>query len=78
MSGKQHKRELRRQKEAARAEARRQERQRTIATIIVIAVVIAIGGVLVFFSLKRPAPLSEMNSSLTEVPAMVPAVSVLH
>jgi peptidyl-prolyl cis-trans isomerase B (cyclophilin B) len=77
VSGKQHKRDLRRQRETARAEARRQERQRTIATIIVIAVVITIGGVLVFFSLNRPTPQAQEHQSPTEpaeVPAVVPAV----
>ncbi|MGH8898260.1 MAG: peptidylprolyl isomerase [Egibacteraceae bacterium] len=70
MSGKQHKRELRRQKVAARAAARRQERQRMIGTVLVIAVVIVIGGVLVFFSVDRPVPQAEP----TEAPAVVPAV----
>ncbi len=76
MSGKQHKRELKRQKEAARAAARRQERQRTITTVLVIAVVIAIGGVLVLFSLDRPTPRAEESSPPTEplpAPAVVPA-----
>lgn len=65
MSGKQHKRELRRQREAARAEARRRERQRTIATMIVIAVVIAVGGVLVFLSLNR-SPTPQIESAVIE------------
>ena len=59
MSGKQHKREVRRQKEAARAAARRAERRKTIQTVLVIAVVVVIGGVLVFMSLDRPAPVAE-------------------
>lgn len=65
MSGKQHKRELRREREAARARALRQERQRTIITVIVIAVVVAIGGVLVFFSLNPPSQAMENLSPVT-------------
>jgi peptidyl-prolyl cis-trans isomerase B (cyclophilin B) len=59
VSGKQHKRELRRQKEAVRAATRREERKRTIQTIIVVCMVVVIGGVLVFVSLDRPADVAD-------------------
>jgi peptidyl-prolyl cis-trans isomerase B (cyclophilin B) len=68
MSGKQHKRELRRQREAARAAARREQRKKTIQTVIVIAVVVVIGGVLVFYSIDRP-PQAQVAEELTEAPA---------
>lgn len=51
MSGKQAKREAKRAKEAARAAARRKQRQQTIFTGIVIAIIVAIGGVVIFVSL---------------------------
>lgn len=73
MSGKQHKREFRRQRDATRAEARRQERQRTTVTVILIAVVVAIGGVLVVLSLDRPTAGPE-ETPPTEAPAVVPSV----
>jgi peptidyl-prolyl cis-trans isomerase B (cyclophilin B) len=65
VSGKQHKRELRQQKEAAKAAIRRQERQRTIVTAIVIAVVVALGCVLVFLSLDPPAQQTKQSASAT-------------
>jgi cell division septal protein FtsQ len=67
MSGKQHKRELRRQKEAVRAAARREERRRTIATVVAVAVILVIGGVLVFVSINR-------LPSQTKPPAVVPTL----
>lgn len=54
MSGKQAKRELRRQKEAARQAARRKQRQQTIFTCIVIGIIVAIGGVVIFLSAQEP------------------------
>lgn len=61
MSGKQHKRELKRQKEVARQAARRKERMRTIQTLIIVGVVLIIGGLLVFLSMDRPAGGSSAN-----------------
>jgi len=55
MSGKQHKRELKRAKIEAREAARRRERQRSIQTAIVVAIIVAIGGVLVFVSARDDA-----------------------
>lgn len=71
MSGKQHKRELRRQREAAREAVRLQQRKKTVQTVIVIAVVVAIGGVLVAVSLQQPvAEVAEVPSEpATEVPS---------
>lgn len=54
MSGKQHKREAKRARQAAREAQRRRERWRTIQTIIVIAITVAIGGVLIWVSLDDP------------------------
>ena len=50
MSGKQHKREEKARKRAAREQARREERRRNIMTGLVVAVIIALGGVLIFLS----------------------------
>ncbi|MGH8934047.1 MAG: peptidylprolyl isomerase [Egibacteraceae bacterium] len=69
MSGKQHKRELRRQREAARAAARLQDRRKTIQTMIVIAVVVTIGGVLVFVSVDRPISVGQAVAGT--IPAIV-------
>jgi peptidyl-prolyl cis-trans isomerase B (cyclophilin B) len=55
MSGKRHKREIKAQKRAAREAARRKERQRTIATGVILAVIVALGGVLIWLSLDDPA-----------------------
>ena len=52
MAGKQHKREAKRVKLAARQAARRRERQRTIQTIIVIGVVVVLGAVVIVFSAR--------------------------
>jgi peptidyl-prolyl cis-trans isomerase B (cyclophilin B) len=54
VSGKQSKKERKALREAERARLRKQERQRTIFTIIVIAVVVAIGGALIWISLENP------------------------
>jgi peptidyl-prolyl cis-trans isomerase B (cyclophilin B) len=56
MGGKQAKRELRRQKDAVRQEARRKQRQQTLYTVLVIALIVAIGGVLVWLSLDPAEP----------------------
>lgn len=55
MSGKQHKRELKRAKNEAREAARRRERQRSIQTGIVVAIIVLIGGVLIFVSTRDDA-----------------------
>jgi peptidyl-prolyl cis-trans isomerase B (cyclophilin B) len=60
LSGKKAKRNKRREKEAAREVARRKERQQTLATVVVIGIIVAIGGVLIWLSLDRPPdPLAE-------------------
>ncbi len=55
MSGKDAKRQLRREKEAAREAARRKQRRQSIFTMIVIGIICAIGGVLIFVSAQEPA-----------------------
>ncbi|MDP8968961.1 MAG: peptidylprolyl isomerase [Actinomycetota bacterium] len=59
MSGKQAKREQRRAKEAAREAARRKQRQQTTATLVVIGIIVAIGGVLIWVSLEDPQPAAQ-------------------
>jgi peptidyl-prolyl cis-trans isomerase B (cyclophilin B) len=54
VSGKQSKKERKALREAERERLRQEERKRTIFTIIVIAVVVAIGGVLIWISLDDP------------------------
>jgi peptidyl-prolyl cis-trans isomerase B (cyclophilin B) len=54
VSGKQSKKERKAQREAQREALRKAERQRTIFTMIVIGVVVAIGGVLIWVSLEDP------------------------
>ncbi len=76
MSGKQHKRDIKRQRDAAREAARRRERQRTIQTAIVVAIAVALGGVIIFLSLQNPDEVadpaletpSEASDPATEVP----------
>ena len=63
MSGKQHKREIKRRKQEARAAAAREERRRTIFTVIVIAVVIGIGAVLVAVSLEDGDAVAEQPTA---------------
>ncbi|MGH8906187.1 MAG: peptidylprolyl isomerase [Egibacteraceae bacterium] len=70
MSGKQHQRELRRQREAARAAARAEQRRKTIQTGVVIAAVLVIGGVLVAYSLDRP------ETQVVQEPSEVPVADV--
>jgi peptidyl-prolyl cis-trans isomerase B (cyclophilin B) len=61
VSGKQSKREARRQKDAAREAARKQERRQTMITMAVIGVIVVLGGVLIWASLERePDPLAEL------------------
>jgi cyclophilin family peptidyl-prolyl cis-trans isomerase len=68
VSGKQSKKERNAAREAQRKALRKQERQRTIFTTIVILVVVAIGGVLVFVSLEREqAPEDEIADLLDEL-----------
>ncbi|MPZ87630.1 MAG: hypothetical protein GEU81_06050 [Nitriliruptorales bacterium] len=71
MSGKQHKREAKRTRQAAREAQRRRERWRTIQTIIIIAITMVIGGVLIWVSLEDPE--DELASS-EETPDPEPAV----
>lgn len=67
MSGKQSKKERKALREAERERLRKQERQRTIFTTIVIAVVILIGGVLVYVSLDRPADELDLAEELEDL-----------
>ncbi|MBA2528759.1 MAG: peptidylprolyl isomerase [Euzebyales bacterium] len=69
MSGKQAKRELRRQKEATRAEARRKHRQQTVFTGIVIAIIVAIGGVLIWVSARELTPAELAAQAASEAAA---------
>jgi peptidyl-prolyl cis-trans isomerase B (cyclophilin B) len=64
VSGKQTKKERKAAREAQREALRKAERQRTVFTMIVIGVVIAIGGVLIFLSLDDPAPEDELAELL--------------
>lgn len=57
---KKSKKERKAQREAARAAARKAERQRNMATLAVLAVVVAIGGVLVWVSLDDQPDLAEL------------------
>jgi peptidyl-prolyl cis-trans isomerase B (cyclophilin B) len=62
VSGKQSKREVRRQKDAARQAARRQERRQTMVTLAVIGVIVVLGGVLIWASLEgEPDPLADLE-----------------
>ena len=72
MAGKQHKREAKRQKEAVRQAARRAERQRTVFTIIVILVVMALGGVLVYLSIDRPVDVADQPTATPTAPTGAP------
>ena len=63
LSGKQHKREIKRRKEEARAAAARAERRRTIFTLIVIAVVVGIGAVLVAVSIDDGDAVAEQPTA---------------
>lgn len=76
MSGKQHKKERRAAREAEREALRKQERQRTIFTMIVIGVVVVIGGVLVFVSLDDgPSPDDELADLLEQLESESPSPS---
>lgn len=55
MAGSQHKKERKAAREAERRAAARAERQRNIMTVIVVAVVVGVGGVLVWLSLDDTA-----------------------
>jgi peptidyl-prolyl cis-trans isomerase B (cyclophilin B) len=59
VSGKKNKRNKRLERERAREEARRRQRKQTVFTLIVIGVVVAIGGVLIFVSLEDETPVAE-------------------
>lgn len=67
MSGKRHKREIKAQKRAAREAARRKERQRTIATGVIVAVIVALGGVLIWVSLDDEPTEDELLAELEEL-----------
>jgi peptidyl-prolyl cis-trans isomerase B (cyclophilin B) len=58
MSGKQSKKERKAKRDAERRAAAKAERQRTLATVVIIAIVVAIGGVLVYFSIDREEDLA--------------------
>jgi peptidyl-prolyl cis-trans isomerase B (cyclophilin B) len=75
VSGKQAKREKRREREAQRAVTRRRQRQRTTFTAIVIGFIVVIGGVLIGLSIERP-PAQEVAEQSSEPPsAAAPAVA---
>jgi peptidyl-prolyl cis-trans isomerase B (cyclophilin B) len=73
VSGKQAKRERRREKEAAREAARRKQRQQTMFTMIVIGIIVAIGGFLVFLSIEREEPVAEPTPTAEPTPGDTPA-----
>ena len=73
MSGKQRKREVKRAKIAAREEARRRERARTVQTGIVVAITVALGAVVIFTSLGDPAEELALDETATEVPSELPS-----
>jgi peptidyl-prolyl cis-trans isomerase B (cyclophilin B) len=68
VSGKQAKRELRRQRDAAREQARRKHRQQTLFTGIVILIIVAIGGVIIYLS-ARPTTPEELAAGASEAAA---------
>ncbi len=74
MSGKQAKRELRRQRDAAREQARRKHRQQTMFTGIVILIIVAIGGFIIYASARPPAPLAAgaSEASASEGASVIP------
>ena len=72
MTGKQTKKERKAEREAQREAARRQERQRTIFTMIVIAVVVVIGGVLVWVSLDQETSEEDLAELLEELQSPSP------
>ena len=59
MSGKQAKREKRLEKDRQRQAQRAAERRKTISTLIIIAIVVGIGGVLIAISLEDPSDVAE-------------------
>lgn len=69
MSGKQKKREIKQAKLAAREAARRRERARTIQTGIVIAIAVALGGVIIFASLQNPDADVALDDTASELPS---------
>jgi len=71
LSGKQHKREIKRRKQEQRAAAARAERQRTIFTVIVIGVVMAMGAVLVLVSLD------DDDRAVADAPTQVPTADAV-
>ncbi len=68
MSGKQAKRELRRQREAARERVRRKQRQQTLFTGVVILIIVAVGGVIIYLSARPPVP-EELAAGASETGA---------
>lgn len=61
-------------REAQRAVLRRQERQRNLFTVIVIGIVVAIGGVLIWVSLDRD-DLTDLLADLEDTPTTEPTAS---
>lgn len=84
MSGKKHKREIKRQKELQKEQLRREERRRTLITLGIIALVIVIGGGLVYASVSeerriesaaacgatKPSAADEQKPTFGEAPEM--------
>jgi len=68
VSGKQAKRELRRQREAARERVRRKQRQQTLFTGVVILIIVAVGGVIIYLSARPPVP-EELAAGASETGA---------
>ncbi len=67
MSGKQHKREVKRARDAAREAARRKERQRNLYTVLVVAAVLLAGGAIIATTLigERNAELAAASATPT-------------
>lgn len=62
MSGKQAKKERKAQREAERRAAAQAERRRTIFTVVVVLIVLALGSALVFVSIDDGQPLAERDA----------------
>jgi peptidyl-prolyl cis-trans isomerase B (cyclophilin B) len=77
VSGKQSKKERKALREAQREALRKAERQRTIFTMIVIFVVVAIGGVLIWLSLDDPVD-DELADLLDELATEEPTEDALE
>lgn len=75
MSGKQHKKERKAQREAQRLAAAKAERQRNIMTVIVVAIIVGLGGVLVWLSLDDDESVAddELEELLRELEEQIAA-----